>query len=190
MKKLTILRGLSGSGKSYEATKLLNEGAIAASTDNFWLDETGRYNFNPQLLEAAHQSCQETVERFMERSESHIVVDNTNTQWWKMTPYFVMAKEHKYEVSLKIIGGVTTKHSPGYAARNKHKVPEEVIVKQSERFHRWNEPTSGFMVELARSLLESALQDNNEYKVLAAKCILEVVCEQLINGLSVKKAEE
>jgi len=92
---LYIIRGASGSGKTTLAT-VLSDNAVAA--DDFMVDASGRYFFDPRSLPIVHQKCELAVRRYMERGVSTIAVHNTFTQRWQWKPYLNLAAEHGYAV--------------------------------------------------------------------------------------------
>lgn len=152
MKKLVILRGVSGSGKSTYAKKLM-EGALGdgylsvaiCSADNYWIRPDGVYDFNPRMLKNAHAWCRQQVEECMtedltaETGEWQcdlIILDNTNTRKWEYQPYIDLAKEHGYEVEEKIIGNFSEDAAKIYAERNQHGVPLSKVVDMMKRFEK------------------------------------------------------
>jgi len=128
MKKLFLVRGIPGSGKSTFAKEL---DGIHFETDNYFMVD-GEYNFDSSKLKEAHQWCQNEVNNAMilnhtAKINDRIVVSNTFTQEWEMEPYFEMAKEWGYTVFSIIVenrhGGV-----------NEHGVPEDKLEIMKNRF--------------------------------------------------------
>jgi predicted kinase len=128
MKKLFLVRGIPGSGKSTFAKEL---DGIHFETDNYFMVD-GEYNFDSSKLKEAHQWCQNEVNNAMilnhtAKINDRIVVSNTFTQEWEMKPYFEMAKEWGYTVFSIIVenrhGGV-----------NEHGVPEDKLKMMKNRF--------------------------------------------------------
>lgn len=114
-KTLFIIRGIPGSGKtsfvyflyillsriwSQDNKKILNidKGFSEVSTDDFFTDEDGNYNFDPKKLEEAHTTTVEKVNEDMKASLQFIFVHNTFSQSWEAEPYFMLAKKYKYQV--------------------------------------------------------------------------------------------
>jgi chloramphenicol 3-O-phosphotransferase len=57
MKKVVIVRGLPGSGKSVLAEKYqdtFHDSCFIYSTDDYWMRPDGLYDFNCDLLHKAH----------------------------------------------------------------------------------------------------------------------------------------
>ena len=128
MKKLFLVRGISGSGKTTFAKEL---GGVHFETDNYFMVD-GEYKFDGTKLKEAHQWCQNEVNNAMilnhtAKINDKIVVSNTFTQEWEMKPYFEMAKEWGYTVFSIIVenrhGGV-----------NEHGVPEDKLKMMKNRF--------------------------------------------------------
>lgn len=128
MKKLYIVRGLPGSGKSTFAKSL---GGTHFETDSYFMVD-GEYKFDFTKLKEAHKWCQDSVNTAMILNNTTginevIVVSNTFTQEWEMQPYFEMAESWGYQVFSLIIenrhGGV-----------NEHGVPEDKIEVMKNRF--------------------------------------------------------
>ena len=132
-KKLILLRGVPGCGKSTTA-KLLGAGSPGYAhfeADMFFM-ENGVYNFNPSKLKDAHEWCKNSVEHAMllNHTTGHnsvIIVSNTFTQDWEMEPYYDLAKNWDYTVFSLIVenrhGGV-----------NEHGVPEDKLQAMKDRF--------------------------------------------------------
>jgi predicted kinase len=123
MKELFLLRGLPGSGKSTLAESL---GGSHMEADKYFTYE-GKYEFDVTKLKDAHDWCQNAVKVFMENKSKRVVVSNTFTQEWEMTPYFELAEKHGYKVYSLIVenrhGGV-----------NEHGVPEDKLKLMKKRF--------------------------------------------------------
>jgi predicted kinase len=128
MKKLFLVRGISGSGKTTFAKEL---SGVHFETDNYFMVD-GEYKFDGTKLKDAHQWCQNEVNNAMilnytANINDRIVVSNTFTQEWEMKPYIEMAKEWGYTVFSIIVenrhGGV-----------NEHGVPEDKLKMMKNRF--------------------------------------------------------
>ena len=137
--KVTIMRGVPGSGKSrYVATKCPE--AVVCSADSFFMkpNDAGElvYQFNPAQLGEAHDSCFAIFRRACVVGRSEIVVDNTNTRLFEMSPYVMLARSYGY--ALRIVHVVADPEQ--CAKRNVHGVPLAAIKRMADNF----EPTLPF----------------------------------------------
>jgi len=145
VEKIIVLRGISGSGKSTYAKRLMEERANEGkeswmvSADNYFMRD-GEYRFDPSKLKEAHGACLKDYLRVVQHGGKVdlLIVDNTNTQLWEMAPYVAIAEAYKipYEV-IDVVCPV------GVALeRNVHDVPEHTLRMQEQRFEEplpwWN----------------------------------------------------
>lgn len=163
MKKLLILRGIPGSGKStyakkrydefykerFEKAKEANkpvEGHVKiCSADDYFIRPDGVYDWSVKTLKNAHKWCKGQVELNMVGStpfhvlldvgvKDLIILDNTNTRHWEYKEYVELAEKHGYEVEIQVVGEFDEESVKKYAERNTHGVPAEHVVKMAERF--------------------------------------------------------
>jgi predicted kinase len=125
MKKiLYLLRGVSGSGKTFAAETL---GCPVFSADDFFTQD-GDYNFDPSFLSSAHKFCQDNVKDHMGYEfVDKIAVANTFTREWELGAYYLMAKQFGYTVISMI---VENRHG----GTNSHGVPESKVQKMRDKF--------------------------------------------------------
>ena len=131
-KKLYIVRGLPGSGKSTFALELVGSDFLVCEADKYFMVD-GEYKFDGSKLKEAHESCRNLVETYMKDSlvndqfYREIAVSNTFTQEWEMQAYIDLAKQYGYMVFTVIVenrhGGV-----------NQHGVPDEALTRMRDRF--------------------------------------------------------
>lgn len=126
MKKLILLRGLPGAGKSTLAKSFVDMGARHWEEDMFFTDINGDYIFDASRLHDAHNWCRDQVENSMS-FEKDVVVSNTFTQKWEMDLYYKLAKQYGYQVFSLI---VENRHD----GVNTHNVPTKTLQKMQERF--------------------------------------------------------
>ncbi|TPX37728.1 hypothetical protein SmJEL517_g00482 [Synchytrium microbalum] len=139
-KLLLVLRGVPGSGKSYFANQLAAEYPYAKllSSDDYFFDRDGVYDFRPKLLGEAHQwnqnRCREAL--ISSGTPSLIIIDNTNTQLWEAKPYVLDALEFGHEVlSLEPqTEWWKTRNVEEMANRNQHGVPLAAIERMVDRY--------------------------------------------------------
>lgn len=138
-KVLYIVRGVSGSGKSSLVDSIVRdefhgEGFIF-STDNYFCTSNG-YEFDPAKLGEYHQANQVAAAEAIQQGKSPLFIDNTNLQKWEARPYVQAAVHYNYQV--RIIEPSTewwiSRNAKELAARNRHGVSEESIVRMLERY--------------------------------------------------------
>ncbi len=125
-KRLYIIRGIPGAGKSTLGKELVPEYCICEA-DQFFIED-GEYKFNPSLIGKAHSWCFNKVENLM-KSEyaTKIVVSNTFTTESEIQPYTELAEKYGYDI-VSII--MERRHN----SKSIHNVPEETLVKMVNRF--------------------------------------------------------
>ena len=128
MKKLTIIRGVSGSGKTTVAREFAKGvSGICLAADDYFYDMYGGYHFDVDQLGAAHKWCQEECERAMKSSYiDNVIIHNTNTSEKELKPYLELAEEFNFKVISLI---VENRHG----GESVHDVPEETLVRQEAR---------------------------------------------------------
>ena len=134
MKKLVMIIGIPGAGKSTLANKIKSEDPEFADANIWEADmffmKNGEYKFNPNILGAAHWWCQAKVESDM-KDGLNVIVSNTNLTPRERRPYIKLAKKYGYEVEVKECNG-------GF--KNIHGVPEETLEKMMLKykpFEKW-----------------------------------------------------
>ena len=145
--KMTILRGVSGSGKStyartidsrpyvgeqmyqheYDALLRAHKPPVICSADDHFMVD-GEYKFDPAQLGEAHRACFVKADEALAEGRN-VVIDNTNTQLWEISPYMMLAQKHRAEVR------ITRLTCPASVAcsRNVHGVPEKAIEAMEDR---------------------------------------------------------
>ena len=139
-KELILMRGVSGSGKSFKARQLAGENGIICSADDFFIERgKGEYAFDPSLLSQAHQQCQGRATEAIEKGLSPVIIDNTNTRLWemrKLRPIIQKAQSLGYSVRVEEpeTDWWKRKDIDEMQRRNSHGVPREAIEKMIIRF--------------------------------------------------------
>lgn len=125
-----IMRGVSGSGKSTHAARLMGDNGEVVSADHFFYNDRGEYVFNPAKLPEAHAECLRRFVALLTKGDvSAIVVDNTNTTVAEVAPYAALALA--YGATLEIVEVECDVEVA--AARNLHGVPLAGVRAQAER---------------------------------------------------------
>jgi predicted kinase len=125
MKRLWLIRGVPGSGKSTAAHYLANGNPVFSA--DMWFEKDGEYKFNPAELGKAHENCRKTTEQAMLGEVSDIFVTNTFTREWEMEEYFKLAQSYGYFVFSLV---VENRHGE----KNVHGVPSDKVKEMKDRF--------------------------------------------------------
>lgn len=99
--KLTLIRGVPGSGKT-----TLAEGidAYLVEADQFFLDATGNYKYDPKRIRDAHRWFQREVSRLLSLG-LNVVVANTFIKLWEMEFYLELASDYGVDVEIIVAKG-------------------------------------------------------------------------------------
>ena len=116
--RLVLVRGLPGSGKSTFAKSL--DGFIHFEADMWQIDSDGNYQFGITPIKIAHQNCQNATRLCLEAGYN-VVVSNTFTRRWEMTPYYDMGYPAQEIVMTGDYGNI-------------HDVPDSVIAEMRMRW--------------------------------------------------------
>ena len=129
MRTVTVLRGISGAGKS-TYTKANHPNATVCSADKYFIGQDGVYRFDGSKLGRAHDWCKAQFLNALQVSDDDIVVDNTNTTMRELKYYVDTATEYGYELNV-----VRLVVDPKIAAaRNLHGVPAVKVQQMQDRF--------------------------------------------------------
>ena len=119
---LIIVRGIAGSGKTTFVKKTFPEAAHYEA--DMYFEQGGEYKFDASKLKEAHNWCRKRVYECI-RNKKLVVVSNTFTQFWEVSPYIDYALLYNEAI---ILIELTTFYG------SVHSVPQEVIDKQKARF--------------------------------------------------------
>lgn len=135
--RLTLIRGLPGSGKSTFA-KSMN--AVHVEADPyFYID--GVYVFDPSKLAAAHSQCLDKAVEALKSGKSAVVA-NTFTTLREMTPYLEVARE--YGATVAVLNMLTQYEGV-------HNVPQATVDRMKARWYDFpvsNQPSSVFVYSI------------------------------------------
>lgn len=152
MKRVRVMRGLPGSGKSTRARKAQQEAekqgqtAVICSADDFFITRDGSYVFKPARLGEAHHQC---LVKFIEALFAGIdlvIVDNTNIRVPEFILYMKLAKIAGRMIEIDGAKHISVAEITMWHARCVHDVPMETMKKRAEQ---WEDvPTSWEVVHV------------------------------------------
>ena len=140
--KVYIIRGAPGTGKTTEASKIMDEdeNVVHCSADNSFYEVAALNGtsyleeFKPWLVGKAHQFCWGAfIHALVVMGEETIIVDNTNTYKWEYENYVLLAELNGYEVQVIEIA-FKADQAEVYHERNTHGVPLEVIERMIQHY--------------------------------------------------------
>jgi predicted kinase len=133
MKRVLIMRGTTGSGKTTEAKRWASvvPGSVVVAADDYMF--AGGQEFDHRRLEFCHEQCKTDFEEALKQAAPLVIVDNTNTKFSDLVPYVVLAEQYGYEFTV-----LQVNVDPQVAfERGSHKVPIETVTLLATRL--WSE---------------------------------------------------
>jgi NEDD4-binding protein 2 len=138
-KKLILMRGLPGSGKSTKAKQLVGNGQIF-STDDYWcMNEKGEYRFNIHKIGEAHKWNQRRSLAAMKAGVPIVVIDNTNTTIKELrsyTKHISLAAQLGYTVSIEEPETAWRFDLEELLKKGTHNVPKKTVQAMLDRYVR------------------------------------------------------
>jgi hypothetical protein len=135
MKKVIVLRGVPGSGKSKYALNITaGNGPYRICSADQYFEQGGRYYFDPLKLPESHSFCFGIFLEALRDGYSLIVVDNTNTHNWEYANYEKAAGLAGYKVEIVELRVSTVDEIKLCFHRNIHGVPRDIIAKMAMDF--------------------------------------------------------
>lgn len=130
-KKLIIMRGVPGSGKSYIVSQMGD--CVVCSADHYFM-VNGEYKFDPTLIGQAHNACLRKCIDSMNARKPLIVVDNTAVHVWEFENYINLARKYNYKVEIYEAVVETVDAIRTCIKRNTHGVPAGFIARAAVEF--------------------------------------------------------
>lgn len=127
-RKLYIMRGLPGSGKSTKANELAGKRGQIFSTDDYFMDN-GEYRFDAARLPEYHKRNLDAASIAMRRGTGTVVIDNTNIEPWHFEKYVEAGRLYGYDINFVEFDptNYSDEKIKELASRNTHQVPESAI---------------------------------------------------------------
>lgn len=142
-KKLILMHGISGQGKSTLAKILYSNAGVSYpidecifSTDNKHMRFIGDewvYTFQADKLHYFHKENQKDVFHAMSLNRPLVIVDNTNLTFEEVKPYVIGAYLYGYDLEFKEPETSWSNNADELASRNTHGVPIESIKRMLAR---------------------------------------------------------
>lgn len=131
MKTVYILRGVPGCGKSSVADELHSNAsrtgrtALICSSDDFFMDHDGNYNWDLEKLGHAHMWCMHEFKCGLADGIDVVIVSNTNIHSSDVKAYHDVAKEVGYMIFVLTVEN-------WHDGEDVHNVPTEVKLAMSD----------------------------------------------------------
>jgi len=136
-KKLIILRGLPGSGKTELANDLLkkNKNGQIFSVNDFFIND-GKFKYDTSKAKEAHLWNQSRAENAMKEGCSLIIINNPNVRKWEARPYVESGIKYGYIIEFIETNSVWKNDVYELSKRDVHNVPIEVIKKMKNQWEK------------------------------------------------------
>ena len=104
---------------------------ITHSTDSYFYDEDGNYNFDGRKLKIYHPMNLAAFTKSCEDGIELVICDNTNTKRWEYEEYIKAALGHGYQVHIITVGDFDVETT---YQRCTHRVPKKSIQRMKDRW--------------------------------------------------------
>jgi len=153
MVRLTIMRGLPGSGKSTIARAMdtCDGNTVVVSADDFFMDDDGNYKFDVERLGDAHENCKQLCAHYLSEGRD-VVVDNTNIRAEHIFPYIKMGVEHGAKIRIVAVDLLADPEE--LALSTVHGVPVATIERMADSYEDIDLPA---MIESAQEEIDAGV---------------------------------
>lgn len=146
MKRLFIMRGTSGAGKSTWVRNVVETEKTpveVCSADDYFLQD-GKYTFDLTKIGEAHKACFSKFLMAVSSDKPIVIVDNTGIKVWEISPYVLAGETFGYDVKI-----VEVKAPLNLCCeRNVHGVPAYEIGRMAESMRRETLPPMWKVIEV------------------------------------------
>ena len=147
-KKVILIRGVSGSGKSTHVKELVADMAkngllvqevVVCSADDYFMVHVApgvtEYRFNPSELPRNHSRCfSKYLEALYDQAVKVVIVDNTFIHQWLMQNYIKLANLLECDLEIHELRLKTIDDLSMCAQRNVHRVPADIVARMAYEF--------------------------------------------------------
>jgi len=148
-KRLILIRGIPGAGKTTAAHKLnaAMGGVAKIHTTDDWFERDGTYNFDPNQLGRAHQWNHDRTDDALSKGHT-VIVPNTMVKQREINQYLRLADKHGVEAHVLVAT---------HNGQNIHGVPDHALDRM--RSNWYTHPGEIHLKEdVAESLIEAKIQ--------------------------------
>jgi predicted kinase len=141
MKRVYLMRGLPGMGKSTVAKALADAHTngdpadrvepVIVSADDYFVQTDGTYAWDRTKLNLAHSQCMSRFDAALKKGVEVVIVDNTNIKRRDFAYYQGLAHEMGYQFFEVAVGNLDVEAS---TTRNKHGVPRETVERMAREW--------------------------------------------------------
>lgn len=148
-KTVIINRAVPGSGKTTISRcirEVLEKHGFTISihsTDDYFLTETGAYQFDVHKLAENHAKNLHAFRQAIDRHTDLVICDNTNLTPWEAEPYTAYARAHHYQIIM--IDYAPRELAQHLAAQqvtkeriDAHNIPENELIEMMGRYHTYH----------------------------------------------------
>ena len=143
MKKLIIMRGWPGSGKSFLAKKISEQyiNSSICSADHYHIIN-GEYKFNYKKIGDSHKYCFALASFIMSdsilehREKCVVIIDNTNIKRSEYKPYLILADKLGFETEIRESEAPWKHDAQKCFEKCEHNVELKTITKMMNNFEK------------------------------------------------------
>ena len=121
--KITLIRGIPGSGKTTIAHEM---DAALVEADQFFVNKDGEYHHDRRFIKDAHEWCQMEMKRLL-LAGNDVVVANTFIKKWEIVSYLKAVQSLGLDLDIEVL------EAKGEYA-NVHGVPEDIVCRMKRQF--------------------------------------------------------